>query len=154
MRRILVRIAFGVAVVAFAVPVVVAAQVSRTCQLVSVDGSKLPTVVVGNGAGRVDIVAGSITLAMDGSYTQRETRRSIPSDDAVRILDQHSESNSYTREAGTYSVLDTVITFTPFSTTASDDSPHSGTIRGCVIRLRSDDRVYEYGDGSAHGRRR
>lgn len=117
---------------------------SATFRLAAVSGTKLPIVYTGNDAGRVDIVAGTLTLRLDHSYAQRETRKSFPSDDAVRLLHQKSVTNSYSREEGTYEVADTLITFTPYTTTAEDPAQYNGVIRAGAVRFTSDYIVYEY----------
>ena len=120
------------------------ASPTRTYRLVSISGDSLPVVVAGNSAGRVDIVSGSLILRSDGSYTQRESRRSFPSAEAERILGQRPASNTYTREAGTYLVRDTLIILTPYADTTADEVPYVGSIHGRIVEFESDGSFYVY----------
>ena len=105
-------------------------NIAGTYQLNTINGQPLPFTLIEDGADRLELIAGTIVLRSNSTFTDSTT---------LRLTSGTTVETEPTVAAGTYSIDDGIITFTP-----DDSPPYTVTVSGSTLVQREQGLVLEY----------
>ena len=105
-------------------------SIAGTYQLNTINGQPLPFTLIEDGSDRLELIAGTIVLRSNSTFTDSTT---------LRLTSGTTVQTEPTVATGTFAIDDDIITFTP-----TDSPPYTVTVSGSTLVQREQGLVLEY----------